>query len=126
MPGNFTQASIRSADSHPQSRELARAEMLLDRFKAVVTATASFSPQTNLAKRQIGVVHYYQDPFERNLVKRSQRRNRLAARVHVGPRFTKDHFVATRLQSSDARLELRLDRKSTRLNSSHGYISYAV
>src|SRR2546429_2512872 len=62
-------------------------------------------------------------------------RSRQAERAHylAGVRYT--NGMATQLEVSDARVASQqaavnevqaTDRKSTRLNSSHGYISYAV
>src|SRR2546422_1822149 len=42
------------------------------------------------------------------------------------PHFARDHCGGCQLQQLAYEGALRLDRKSTRLNSSHGYISYAV
>src|SRR2546422_5612291 len=50
-------------------------------------------------------------------------------RIGIGYATLKDAFGATRASTprlSLAQVDEALDRKSTRLNSSHGYISYAV
>src|SRR2546422_1978527 len=60
----------------------------------------------------------FRSQVERSLMGRSQKRNRGSTRRHGFNRIR----PARRLPPA---AELR-DRKSTRLNSSHGYISYAV
>src|SRR2546429_6211760 len=46
----------------------------------------------------------------------------LGGELHVAPHGSDAAAAAARLPAREAR---RVDRKSTRLNSSHGYISYA-
>src|SRR2546422_7747893 len=43
-----------------------------------------------------------------------------------GPRLQRRHHQPPQQERQDAGAEVPRDRKSTRLNSSHGYISYAV
>src|SRR5438477_6118325 len=47
-------------------------------------------------------------------------------RAHLGPRVAAAEFVSVRVPLLGRALVARLDRKSTRLNSSHMSISYAV
>src|SRR6187549_3503719 len=97
MAGNLAQAAFGPADPHPQSRKLARAQVLLDRLEPVMATAASLGPQSNLPKRQIRVIHHHQDPFWRNLVIRRQRDNRFTTGIHVGLRLAKNYFATTGL-----------------------------
>src|SRR2546422_2561052 len=54
-----------------------------------------------------------------------------SAEWNAPPKFPATHYVDSRLYTDEAifneeKEKLFRDRKSTRLNSSHGYISYAV
>src|SRR2546429_2015249 len=49
-----------------------------------------------------------------------------AAGPAFGVAYGADHFLKTARRVVGCRQRAVLDRKSTRLNSSHGYISYAV
>src|SRR5687768_17818557 len=50
----------------------------------------------------------------------------LAERMDLIPQLRADIFLHVGRNGGDRRLDSEIDRKSTRLNSSHGYISYAV
>src|SRR5205809_5305608 len=47
-------------------------------------------------------------------------------RPPASPAALFETYLTTTLAADEVLTEVRLDRKSTRLNSSHGYISYAV
>src|SRR5687768_17756613 len=59
------------------------------------------------------------------LHRRGQLRQRLLGSTELR-HHRRDHRRAVVRSDPPARARLRSDRKSTRLNSSHGYISYAV
>src|SRR5687768_18237917 len=74
----------------------------------------------------------YTTLFRSNIALQSVSRRRVMAAIRGVLRDIVDHHRLTVLpdlvadRGLDLQLVTRLDRKSTRLNSSHGYISYAV
>src|SRR2546422_6287326 len=74
-------------------------------------------PYTTLFRSR--VARFRENPHERLLVERLERRDHRQATDELGDHAELDQVL--RDQEAD-----ELDRKSTRLNSSHGYISYAV
>src|SRR2546422_7053486 len=74
-------------------------------------------PYTTLFRSRVAIEHARDEQF------RYRQCQELSARL--GAR-NPGLMSTLRDTAEDAQWEMRLDRKSTRLNSSHGYISYAV
>jgi hypothetical protein len=73
---------LRSADSHPDSREVFASQGGNNRIHALVSAGASALAQANFAQGQVQVIVYYQQVAQRDVVLMHQAGQGFAAQIH--------------------------------------------
>src|SRR3989449_6511639 len=111
-----------------QGKPDAAHEMFLRARDLIVAAYGPDHPELHLVYDNLAALEWRWANVD-ELIRWQEQANRVAAKnivnnIVLGSEQQKHLYMATFVDEGDA--SVSLDRKSTRLNSSHGYISYAV
>jgi hypothetical protein len=109
VPGDFPGA-IAPANANALSRIVPAAQHLFDGLQSMMAAVATAGPQANLTQRQVRIVHYHEQPCQRNSIKIHDGSHRFAARIHIRLRPAQQHGAGWPGGARNARIKLLLVR----------------